>query len=72
MTVNICVRLGRRIRMLRIEMGMSQESLAGHANLNRTTLSQIENGKAEPCLITIADISRALGITPAELLAGII
>lgn len=71
MTIDICVRLGRRILTLRTAKGMSQETLAGHSKLNRSTLSAIENGKSEPCLRTLADISKALGITLSELLISI-
>jgi len=70
-TIDICTKTGRRIRSLRSAKGMSQESLAGLANLGRINLSRIENGKAEPGLRTLGNIARALDISLSELLEGI-
>jgi transcriptional regulator with XRE-family HTH domain len=50
---------------------MSQDMLADLTGINRVNLSRIENGKAMPGLKTIADLAKALGITPSELLDGI-
>ena len=39
------LRLGDRIRIVREERGYSQEKLAELMNVNRSTISKIENGK---------------------------
>ena len=68
MAVDILVRLGRRIRYLRTERGITQEVLSARAGIARINLSRIENGKAEPGLRTLADLAAALGVKLAELL----
>ncbi|MCC7149716.1 MAG: helix-turn-helix transcriptional regulator [Saprospiraceae bacterium] len=39
------LKLGDKIRQVREERGYSQEQLAGMMDINRTTISKIENGK---------------------------
>ena len=39
------IKLGDKIRMVRENKGYSQEQLAERMNINRTTISKIENGK---------------------------
>lgn len=71
MSIDIRVRFGRKVRVLRTNLGMSQEMLANHTGINRVNLSRIENGKAMPSLKTISDLAKALRMTLAELLDGI-
>jgi transcriptional regulator with XRE-family HTH domain len=71
MSVDICVRFGRRVRVLRTNLGMSQQMLADHIDINRVNLSRIENGKTMPSLGTICDLAKALRVTPSELLDGV-
>jgi transcriptional regulator with XRE-family HTH domain len=71
MAIDICVRVGRRIRQIRTGKGISQVALAGLAGLERSNLSRIENGKAEPGLRTLRDISKALGVGLLDLLSGV-
>lgn len=59
--------IGRKIALLRAEQGISQEDLAGEAEVNRGYISRIENGHVAfsvPVLLKIAD---ALGVKPEEL-----
>ena len=39
------LKLGDKIRIVREQRGYSQEQLAVHMNINRSTISKIENGK---------------------------
>jgi transcriptional regulator with XRE-family HTH domain len=57
--------------VLRSAMGMSQEILAGQANISRINLSRIENGKAEPGLRTIEAIAKGLGMSITELMSKV-
>ena len=59
--------IGRIIRRLRIERGMSQEVLSGLAALSRSHLSEIENGMDRANVETLWRISDALGIRMSEL-----
>lgn len=63
--------LGIRIRALRAWRGMSQNSLAKEANIRRTHLSQIENGKFAARIDTLYAISKALDVTLAFLFTNV-
>lgn len=67
MATDICVRLGRRIRVLRTKRGWTQAMLADHATITREHLSELENGRKEAGIKTVEQIASALGITLAEL-----
>lgn len=61
------VNLGRQIRRLRKESGMSQEALADHCGVFRTYLSRIERGSANPSISIIALLAMALSVDVIEL-----
>lgn len=63
--------VGKVIRELRIQHGMSQELLSGLAGIARTHLTMIEGGTKQPNFETIWRIAIALGIKPSELVAQI-
>jgi len=54
------VHVGRRLRQLRNERGLSIRSLADLSGLNVNTLSMIENGKTSPSVSTLQQIAAAL------------
>jgi XRE family transcriptional regulator, regulator of sulfur utilization len=47
--------LGRRVRQLRDRKGWTQEDLAGHAQIQRTYLAEIELGKRNPTVQKLAN-----------------
>jgi transcriptional regulator with XRE-family HTH domain len=53
--------LGKAIKDLRKEQGLSQEQLAKAANITQAALSQIENGK-RPGSGTLKKVSKALKV----------
>ncbi len=60
--------IGRMIAQTREKQGLSQEDLAGMAEVNRGYISRIENGHVAfsvPVLLKIAD---ALAVAPEKLL----
>ena len=63
----IKVRIGKRIRELRIKKGFSQEKLALLSDLDRTYLPSIENGKRNISITVLERISNALGMTVSEI-----
>lgn len=71
MGIDVCVKIGRKIRLIRTERGISQSILADQARLSRINLSRIENGKAEPGIRTLYDIAQAFGIKLRDLVDGI-
>lgn len=54
--------LGKTIKDLRKEKGVTQEQLASSAGLSRATLSKLENGYlGNVSVVTLANILNALG-----------
>jgi tetratricopeptide (TPR) repeat protein/DNA-binding transcriptional regulator YiaG len=62
--------MAARIRALRIRNGMSQASLATTSGLSASYVSLIEAGRRVPKGKAVEQISRALRISPQELLGG--
>ena len=60
--------LGTRVKDIREELGLKQEELASKAQLDRGTISRIENGEQSPRLETLERIARGLGRQVEELL----
>jgi transcriptional regulator with XRE-family HTH domain len=59
--------IGRKIAKLRAEKGLSQEDLAGEAEVNRGYISRIENGHVAFSLPVFLKIAEALRVKPEEL-----
>lgn len=59
--------LGRRIKMLRIERGLTLKDLEERGGISATHVSEIERGKASPTVGALGRIARALGMRPATL-----
>ncbi len=56
------VNVGRRIRQLRAEAGLSIRALAEASDLNVNTLSLIENGKTSPSVSTLQRLAVTLNV----------
>lgn len=65
----ISVALGKRIKQCRHAADKSQETLAFEAHVDRTYISSIERGIANPSVETLANICYCLGVTLSELFA---
>ena len=63
--------VGRTVRKLRKEKGLSQDVLSGFAGIARTHLTMIENGTKQANFETLWKIAEALEIKPSELVAQI-
>ncbi|AZN37486.1 helix-turn-helix domain-containing protein [Iodobacter ciconiae] len=62
--------IGSVIRKLRVEQGATLEQLALEIGTDAGNLSRIERGTQQPALYILEPISRALKISPAELIAA--
>jgi transcriptional regulator with XRE-family HTH domain len=69
--MDILLILGDNIKQIRKEKGLSQERLAHLANLDRTYLPSIEQGKRNVSIVVLHRISIALGVSISELLKNI-
>lgn len=67
----VLARIGRRVRLLRKQRGLSQDRLALECEITQTFLSQIERGRRNISVLTIWALAKALEITPAKLLEGL-
>ena len=63
--------VGKAIRDLRKEKGISQDVLSGFAGIALTHLTMIENGTKQANFETLWKIALALDIRPSELVARI-
>src|SRR5499426_4093843 len=64
------LRLGERVRQLRMSAGMTQTDLAGD-RFSKEYVSQIERGKTRPTTETIEWLAARLGVDPAFLASGV-
>ncbi len=60
LSMEVIVSLGRLVRKLRLERGMTQEELAARTGMEQNTLSALEHGKiqlpSQPVLHALADV----------------
>lgn len=64
-------KIGHRIRELRRVKGWSQEELADHANLHRTYISSVEQGKRNLAAVNLKGLANAFGMSISEMLKDI-
>ncbi|MEX0617023.1 MAG: helix-turn-helix transcriptional regulator [Candidatus Woykebacteria bacterium] len=62
------VKLGRTIRKLRKEAGLTQEELAEKAKISTTYIGYIEIGQKKPALSTLSRIASALKVKVKDLI----
>jgi transcriptional regulator with XRE-family HTH domain len=64
---DIATRLGRVIRRLRTERGISQEGLAAISGVDRTFMGEIERGEANPSFDVLQRIAAGLTVRLSDL-----
>lgn len=60
--------LGMNIKLIRTMRDMSQEDVAKACGLTQNVVSDIEQGKSNPTLMTVHKISRGMGVGVTTLL----
>lgn len=66
--MDIRIKFGSRLKLLRKLRKMSQDAVSLASGVDRSYLSEIENGKASPTIDVIDRITKALDVAPKELL----
>lgn len=61
-------KLGKNLKRIRTEKGISQGDIARSFGLDKAFISNIENGKTNPTLATITKLAKAVGVSVEELL----
>ena len=61
-------KLGQNLKRIRLSKDISQGDIARALNVARSFVSDIENGKRNPTLATIAKIAKAVGVATDALL----
>lgn len=59
---------GRALRKIRKENQLTQDELSLYSRVDRSYISELENGEKAPSLLTIISLSKALHIKPSVLL----
>ena len=68
MSSDILIKFAKRLKQLRLQKGLSQESLALLCDIDRTYIGRIENLKRNPSLEILNKIAQGLDIKLSELL----
>lgn len=61
-------RLANRIKALREQRGLSQETLAAKAGVSRGYLARLETGRHDPTVGTVEKLAKALRVKVTDLL----
>ena len=64
--MNINQQIGRRIKVRRVELGMTQGELAEKLSVGQSNLSYIERGERDVSVSLLAEIAQALKCKPEE------
>jgi transcriptional regulator with XRE-family HTH domain len=62
------LKLGKNLKRIRTKKSISQGEIARILKVGRSFITNIENGKTNPTLDTIAKIAKAIGVSVGELM----
>ena len=60
--------VGRNVRQVRERIGLTQEKLSEISGFSQQYLSGLEQGRRNPTIVTLYELSQALGVSHIELL----
>lgn len=64
--MNIKLKIGHRIKQMRTGMGISQEALANKAGLDRTYVTDVENGRRNISIQNLEKLILALNVSISD------
>ena len=67
--VSARVRFAQRLRLQRLDRGLSQEELADQAGLHRTYIGSVERAERNISIDSMERLAQALGLDVSDLLA---
>jgi transcriptional regulator with XRE-family HTH domain len=62
--------VGRNVKRVREKTGLTQEKLAEISGFSQQYISGLEQGRRNPTIVTLYELSQALGVTHIELMRG--
>lgn len=62
--------IGIRLRTIRKKLGIRQEELADRAGINRSYISNLENGRSSPTLDVLEKLAKGLGVRLIDFFPG--
>ena len=62
------IKLGKNLKRIRTKKNVSQGDIARALKVGRSFITNIENGKTNPTLATIARLAKAVGVSVHDLL----
>jgi len=66
--MNEALKMGRNLKRIRTERGISQGDIGRTLGVHKGYISNVENGKVNPTLATIAKLAKAIGVSIGELM----
>jgi len=66
---DICVKLGKRLRSLRKQRQWKQVYMAEYVGMDRSFISDLENGRKEICLRNLELLATTFGMTISKLMS---
>jgi len=67
----VLVKFGERLKAVRLEKGLTQESLAYAADVELSQIHRLEAGKTNATLSTITSVAKGLDMSLSDLFLGI-
>ncbi len=61
--------VGRNVRRIRLEKGLTQEQFSECSGFTQQYLSDLERGRRNPTVVTLFELSQALGVEPVALIS---
>jgi transcriptional regulator with XRE-family HTH domain len=68
-SADICIRFGKRLRRLRKQREWTQVYMAEYVGMDRSFISDLENGKKEICLRNLQLLASTFGVSVSKLLS---
>jgi transcriptional regulator with XRE-family HTH domain len=66
---NITIRFGKRLKDLRKKKGWTQVQMADALGIDRSYISDMENGKLNVCMPTLEVLAQGFGVSMSKLIS---